>query len=236
MPNMRLCVGCGKQGPYRSMIRTDTRKGGKIAYLHPGCSLPPPKICLACDLPVYSGLFCHTHGERWRRWGKPPVEEWVAAFLENRLNTCQVCGRQWNGYHGCRNCSPECLKVYKAGKSLKRWRSLSPEEQKQAVDRRLAQLRERTLARYVDLSCVICGAAFRHLPGRKLCGSRACKRKYNRQAQDECRRLAALGELLKISQQMGVLNGPNHESPTPGGNPGSDTDRSGIHGNGPATQ
>ena len=132
--------------------------------------------CLVCGEPsVCRAGLCHTHQERWRRWGKPSPAEWAAAFREGRLNTCAVCGRHWNGYHGCRHCSPECRAAWKREVALARYHALSPEAKREAVHRSLARGRARRAARVEAKPCAVCGTPFEGFPHQILCGRPRCR-------------------------------------------------------------
>ncbi len=138
---------------------------------------PAQRLCRICgEKATHAVGLCHTHGERWRRWGKPPVEEWVAAFLAGALNTCTVCGRTWNGYHGSRTCSPECEMERRRREALARWHAKSEAEKAAATRRAKERTQRRSEERLVTVACAICGAHFVGLPFRRFC-SAPCRSK-----------------------------------------------------------
>lgn len=161
------------------------------------------RICRVCDRPVQgSAGFCHTHNERWRRWGKPDPAAWAEAFLAGCLNTCAVCGVGFNGHFRCRHCSPECLATYKRGVSLARWRSLSKEERKAASRRAVIRNHAKRQQRRVDKTCVSCGVSFRGWHYQVLCGQPECQRAYTRHHQQMCRRRQAEASLRTAAEQL----------------------------------
>jgi hypothetical protein len=173
MPSTRTCRACGN---LRHLSELEQRAPGR--YYCPECPTPPPRLCLLCaEKATHANGLCHTHGERWRRWGKPPVGEWVAAFREERLNTCAVCGKRWNGYHGCRHCSAECLAAWKREAALAHWHARSPESKQAAIQRSQKLAGAKRARRKARKPCVICGTEFVGFPHEVLCGDPECKSK-----------------------------------------------------------
>ena len=146
---------------------------------------PARAECAVCDEPVHWRGLCHKHGERWRRWGQPPLEEWAAACRENRLCTCSECGKQWNGHHGTRHCSPECLAKYKARKALERWNALPAEAKMAASKRANARDKAKRQAALTPRACCFCQEAFTPFRcDQSHCGAPECRE----QARIECGR------------------------------------------------
>jgi hypothetical protein len=172
----------------------------------------PLRICRVCDRPANCRAgFCHAHGERWRRWGKPNPDEWAAAFLAGCLNTCAVCGRQWNGYHGCRHCSPECLAAWKREAALARWHTMTPGQQQEAKARQMKRLRAKSAARLGPRTCVICGVVFDGFPWRRFCGP-ACRSKRSTEINRETRRQQYRARLhSQLDQAIQTIEEQSHE-------------------------
>jgi len=136
----------------------------------------PERKCLVCCLKAVarSGL-CHMHNERWRRWGKPAIEEWVQAYREERLNICEICGRGWNGYHGSRTCSTDCDMERRRRLALERWNAKSDEYREEMMRRSLARNRARAAERKVEIVCSICQEPFVGHNFRKTCNKPHCQ-------------------------------------------------------------
>lgn len=198
MPATRTCRACGR---LRNLSELELRAPQR--YYCPECPTPSPRLCLLCAAKAtHANGLCHTHGERWRRWGKPPVEEWVAAFREQRLNTCAVCGKRWNGYLGCRHCSPECLASCKRQAALARWRALSPEAKRAASLRAQERLRVQREQRKTEKPCVICGALFVGFPHQTLCGEPRCKSKNTTRGSHRYRARRAAFEAAELMAEL----------------------------------
>jgi hypothetical protein len=173
--NKRYCCACGTQRRITEMRRSTVRSQ---RWLCMGCAEPPVPVCLVCERPAISNGLCHTHDARWRRWGNPPLEEWVAAFRAERLNACSVCGKTWNGYHGCVHCSPECLAEHKRKASLQHWHARSPESKRAATLRGAASATSRRQADWIEQTCPYCQGRYRAPDWRKTCGKRRCRSRH----------------------------------------------------------
>jgi len=171
------CARCGKS--FKAVKRHKK-------YCSANCLHPPKVKCALCDKPAECGGLCHTHDARWRRWGRPPREEWIVAFLEHRLNTCRICGKQWNGYHDSTICSRDCEMERRRRDALERWNAKSDEE-KAAMTRRQKVLgRRRRRTKRAEKQCRVCGKTFVGFPYRTMC-SRKCRVKYATIAREEIR-------------------------------------------------
>jgi endogenous inhibitor of DNA gyrase (YacG/DUF329 family) len=197
MADTRKCRTCGQVRHLKEM-----RRGPGSAWLCVGCEPPAPRLCLLCDKKAgcRAGL-CHTHGERWRRWGKPPVEEWVAAFREHRLNTCAICGQTWNGYRGSRTCSEACDRERRRREELARWHAKPPAEKRRASLRSQERDRARRQESLIDIACAICGTVFRGFPHRKFCSSECQERDTNERRKEIRQRVDRL-RLARVQQEL----------------------------------
>jgi hypothetical protein len=118
--------------------------------------------CLLCDKPAHSSGLCHTHGERWRRWGKPQIEKWVDAFKAGRLNTCVQCGNGFNGYFGATTCGAACRAARHRVTSLSRYHHLPDETKAEYVARSKARYRAKVKVKkpLPPIVCRVCGEPF----------------------------------------------------------------------------
>lgn len=204
MPETRKCAGCGCIRD-RSEMRC-AAQGKRTIHLCLGCEAPAGKSCIICGQPRARSVgLCHTHGERWRRWGKPPIGEWVADFLAGRLNSCEICGAKWNGYHGARYCA-NCggpTGERRRRDALDRWRQLSDDEKRAAREATLARGRAKRRAKFVERWCVICGDSLGVVsPVRALCKKYGCKRAYTQAKVDACRARAAAADLHSVIGEL----------------------------------
>lgn len=127
------------------------------------------KPCRLCSRPRHTHGLCHTHAERWRRWGRPLIDEWVAAFLEGRLRTCEICLKPFNGYHNSKTCSGACDAERRRRTSLARWYAKPPEARKAISAAKPKKRRPK-----VQHQCVICGEMFTGAANWKTC-SEVCR-------------------------------------------------------------
>lgn len=200
---LELCQGPPRRWRCRCACGIEVELSAKQLDHRRTCGECRAHPCRICGKPAgHREGFCHTHGERWRRWGKPDPAEWAAAFLEERLSTCAVCGRQWNGYFGCRHCSPECLKASKRQYSLARFYAKTPEEKRQDTERSLARSREKRAERIEEKLCAICGETFAGFPHEVLCGKPACKSKNQTRGTRAYRSRRAVTEAAALATEL----------------------------------
>lgn len=164
-------------------------------------------VCAVCGQRTGTKVIrmCHTHRERWRRWGSPePWQEWAEACREDRLNTCEGCGKQFNGAQGRISLCHDCDQVRRRKRALDRWYAMSPEDRQVENERRKQRGRRETRKRRQRIQvvvCTICGREFRGFPHRKFCGTRCRQESANRQRREIRRRV----KLLQLLQEQNTL-------------------------------
>lgn len=163
--------------------------------------------CELCDERAVTRGLCHTHDARWRRWGKPPRSEWIAAFREGRLNHCRICGNDFNGYHGAETCSPDCDAERRRRDALERWHGLPAEEKQTANARAKARRRQRSAAKKTRLTCPICGTQFHDFPHKKF-DKPECRRANEAIQRRDIRHRQRLAQLARARN---ILEGRIHE-------------------------
>ena len=168
----------------------------------------PPRFCPLCGLPAKakSGL-CHTHNERWRRWGKPPVAQWIEAFLGESLTTCIICGRRFNGFGPTQTAcaTPECDRERRRRAGIANYHARSHERKKADSERAQSLARARREQRKINIACKICGAEFVGYPYRTMCANDACRKENLRRICDEKRRaeyVARLGGQMRLAEKL----------------------------------
>ena len=183
-----------------------------------------PGTCLICGLPSpYRCQLCHTHRERWRRWGCPPVEGWATRFRENRLSTCCICGKSFNGYRNRTTCAdnPECELERRRRAALDRWNNLPPNRKREASERASQLSREKHAKLLGEKPCRLCGTKFIGFPKQTLC-SPECRHAYRNMKSAEWRaRQRSAEQLDKLTLSLESRNGtsvpcPDPSNPQPG--------------------
>lgn len=159
--------------------------------------MPPCRVCGESS-EMRKRQMCHTHGERWRRWGSPePWQDWADALRENRLNTCEMCGVEFNGAQGVvRFCDP-CREQRHRRQALDHWYNRTPAERQEATARSKQLARERRERNKTVIECAICGKKFRDHQFRVFCGAECRNEAQNRQRREIRRRV----RLLELMQQ-----------------------------------
>lgn len=200
MSDIRVCRTCE-----RRLHRSDMRRlPHSVYYCCKECPDPAPRICLLCAEKSVSKVgLCHTHRERWGRWGKPPLEEWCQAFREQRLNACEVCGKGWNGHHGSRTCSDACDRKRRARIALERFHAMNPEARRRMSLLQQEAERDRRKALRSPMPCIHCGRVFeRSSVLVKVCPDEECRKLQQRIKTRECRQRKLLAGLLAETEDM----------------------------------
>lgn len=180
-----------------------------------------PIVCLICGTAGPGRVpLCHTHRERWRRWGCPPVEDWATRFREGRLSTCCICGKSFNGYRNRMTCpdNPECERERRRRAGLANFYARSPEQRLADLDRAKSRSRERRAKTLSEKPCRVCGMIFVGLPKQILCSEPCRAVRRNMQAHEWLGRQRSAEQLDKITLLLESRNGnqsPETAAPHP---------------------